>query len=115
MIDTRDPRGLAEFYSRMLGLPITFTSDDWVVVAANDTSSGLAFQSAPDHEPPRWPDPAAPQQFHLDVMVDDVAAAIPQALALGARQVGDTVFTDPAGHPFCLIPRPGWAAPVQSG
>jgi hypothetical protein len=22
---------------------------------------------------------------------------------------GDHVFADPAGHPFCLIPRPGWA------
>jgi hypothetical protein len=22
------------------------------------------------------------------------------------------VFADPAGHPFCLIPRPQWAPPV---
>jgi hypothetical protein len=30
-------------------LPVTHRSDDWVVVAANDTSSGLAFQLAPGH------------------------------------------------------------------
>lgn len=112
VIDSRDPAALAGFYSELLGLPVTYSSDDWVVIAANDTTSGLAFQLAPDHRAPTWPDPTGPQQFHLDVMVDDVAAAIPQAVALGAKQMGDTVFTDPAGHPFCLIPRPGWAPPV---
>lgn len=112
VIDTPDPSSLAGFYSALLGLPVTYTSEDWVVIAANDTSSGIAFQLAPDHQPPTWPAPAVPQQFHLDVMVDDVAAAIPHALALGAHQVQDRVFTDPSGHPFCLIPRPHWAPPV---
>jgi hypothetical protein len=53
--------------------------------------------------------------MHFDVMVDDVEAAEPRVLALGARRLpgGDSrVYADPAGHPFCLIPRPGWAAPV---
>ena len=54
-----------------------------------------------------------PQQIHLDVMVDDPAAAGAAVLALGARKLdGDGVYADPAGHPFCLIPRPGWAEPV---
>lgn len=115
VIDTRDPAALAGFYSELLGLlPVTYTSDDWVVIAVNDTTSGIAFQLAPDHCPPRWPDPAAPQQFHLDVMVDDVEAAIGQAVALGARQVRDAVLTDPAGHPFCLIRRPQWAPPIHA-
>lgn len=61
-LDCRDPAALAEFYSRLLGQPITYRSDDWVVVAANDTTSGLAFQLAPEHRPPTWPDPAVPQQ-----------------------------------------------------
>jgi catechol 2,3-dioxygenase-like lactoylglutathione lyase family enzyme len=113
VLDTADPIALAEFYSRLLGLPITYTSDDWVVVAADDRTSGLAFQLAPDHRAPSWPDPSVPQQAHFDVMVDDVAAAIPAVLALGARQLGDTVFADPAGHPFCLVPRPHWAPPVH--
>jgi catechol 2,3-dioxygenase-like lactoylglutathione lyase family enzyme len=113
ILDCPDPARLAEFYSALLGLPITYTSDDFVVVSVNDTTSGLAFQLAPDHEPPAWPDPHHPQQMHLDVMVDDVAAAGPQVLALGATLLSGTVYADPAGHPFCLIPRPHWAPPVN--
>ena len=114
IVDCPDPGGLASFYSELLGLPITYRSDDFVVVARNDTTSGVAFQLALDHVAPTWPDPAVAQQFHLDVMVDDVDAAEPQVLALGARRLpgGDHVYADPAGHPFCLIPRPGWAAPI---
>ena len=49
-------------------------------------------------------------------MAGDVAAAEPRLLALGARRLageetGHRVYADPAGHPFCLIPRPGWAPP----
>jgi catechol 2,3-dioxygenase-like lactoylglutathione lyase family enzyme len=113
VLDCPDPAALATFYSALLGQPITFRSDDWVVVARDDTTSGLAFQRAPGNRSPTWPDPAVPQQIHLDIMVDDVAAAGPQVLALGAvRLAGEGVYADPAGHPFCLIPRPRWARPI---
>lgn len=115
VIDCPDPTALAEFYSELLGLPVTYRSPDWVVVAANDTTSGVAFQLAPDHQPPEWPTPERPQQFHLDVMVDDLDTAGPQVVELGARPAagGDHVYLDPAGHPFCLIRRPGWAPPIN--
>ena len=117
VIDCPDPAALAAFYSELLGLPVTYRGDDWVVVARDDTTSGVAFQLAPDHQPPAWPDPARPQQFHLDVMVDDVDAAEPEVLALGARRLpadpASRVYADPAGHPFCLVPRPAWAPPVN--
>jgi catechol 2,3-dioxygenase-like lactoylglutathione lyase family enzyme len=113
VIDCRDPEALAKFYAALLDLPITYRSDDFVVVAANSTSSGLAFQLAPDHLPPRWPDPARPQQMHVDVMVEDVADAGSLVVALGATPLeGDGVYADPAGHPFCLIRRPTWAPPI---
>lgn len=113
VVDCPDPAALAEFYSALLGLPVTYRSDDWVVVATNDTSSGLAFQLAPGNPPPTWPDPAVPQQFHLDIMVEDVAAAVARVQALGAVPLdGENVYADPAGHPFCLIPRPRWAPPI---
>jgi RimJ/RimL family protein N-acetyltransferase len=114
VLDCPDPAALAAFYSALLGLPITYRDQDWVVVAANDTSSGLAFQLAPGHRPPTWPDPAIPQQVHLDVMVEDVTASAPRVLALGATRLDGDVFADPAGHPFCLIKRPSWAAPIPA-
>jgi catechol 2,3-dioxygenase-like lactoylglutathione lyase family enzyme len=113
VLDCPDPAALAAFYSALLGQPITYRSDEWVVVSADDTTSGLAFQLAPSHQPPTWPDPAVPQQVHLDVMVEDVAASRPRVLELGAIKLdGEDVYADPAGHPFCLIPRPGWAPPI---
>lgn len=116
IVDCPDPPALATFYSRLLGTPITYDDGDFTVVAPNDHTSGLAFQRAPGHRPPTWPDPAVPQQMHLDVMVDDLTAAHEAAVALGARPLpGDHVYADPAGHPFCLIPRPPWAPPISGG
>jgi hypothetical protein len=101
----------------LLGLPVTYESDGFVVVARNDTTSGVAFQRADDFQAPRWPDPTPPQQMHFDVMVDDGAVAAAAVLALGATALdvedsGYGVYADPAGHPFCLIRRPGWAPPI---
>ena len=117
IIDTAEPERLAEFYAGLLGLSVTYRSDDFVVVAENDHTSGLAFQLAPDHAPPRWPDPAYPQQLHLDVMVEDPDEAGPQVVALGASPLlgGDHVYADPSGHPFCLVRRPAWAPPIPTG
>ncbi|MFF5290489.1 VOC family protein [Paractinoplanes globisporus] len=114
IFDCPDPVALASFYSALLGLPITYREDDFAVVSVNDRTSGIAFQLAPDHRAPTWPDPAIPQQIHLDVMVDDQATAHDQVIALGATPLaGDHVYADPAGHPFCLIRRPHWAPPVN--
>jgi catechol 2,3-dioxygenase-like lactoylglutathione lyase family enzyme len=119
VLDCREPRRAATFWSAVLGQPITYDDGSWVVVAPDDRSSGLAFQLAPDHQPPTWPDPAVPQQMHLDVMVEDVAAAEQRVLALGARPLGARrdgrvrILADPAGHPFCLIRRPAWAPPIS--
>jgi catechol 2,3-dioxygenase-like lactoylglutathione lyase family enzyme len=115
VLDCPDPRALAAFYSQLLSLRVTYDSDDWVVVSRDDATSGLAFQLAPDHLSPTWPDNTVPQQVHLDVMVEDVAAARPMVLALGAAALdGEDVFADPAGHPFCLVERPGWADPLPA-
>ena len=102
VIDCADPLALATFYAELLGQPITYRSDDFVVVSADDTTSGLAFQLAPDHQPPAWPDPARPQQMHLDVMVEDVAAAGPRVLALGATKLGGARRLRRPGRPSVL-------------
>ncbi len=118
VLDCPDPDALASFYSELLGLPVTYRSSDWVVIAPDDTTSGVAFQRAADYQPPRWPDPQRPQQVHLDVMVDDVDVAGEEALAIGARLLSREparyrIYADPAGHPFCLLTRPGWAPPIH--
>ena len=105
VLDCPEPKALAEFYSELLGLPITSVDDDWVDIG--DGQTRLSFQQAPDHQAPRWPDPNFPQQFHLDIEVDEIDDAQSKALALGATLLsseGKTfrVFADPAGHPFCL-------------
>jgi catechol 2,3-dioxygenase-like lactoylglutathione lyase family enzyme len=113
ILDCPDPLTLAAFYRDLLGHPITYTDGDFAVVAPNDRTSGIAFQRSLDHRPPTWPDPAVPQQIHFDVMVDDLQKAHDEVTTLGATPLGgDHVYADPAGHPFCLIPRPGWAPPV---
>ncbi|BBY29545.1 VOC family protein [Mycolicibacterium sediminis] len=113
VLDCPAPSSLAEFYAGLLGGEINSaeSEDDWVVL---DVTSGtrLAFQTAPEHRPPEFPDPRGSQQFHLDVRVDDPDAAEREVLALGATRiqgVGDEVdekfrvFRDPAGHTFCLV------------
>ena len=105
VLDTADPHGLAQFYSALLGWPVTRSDGDWVDIS--DGHARVSFQLAPDHLPPRWPDPAFPQQFHLDIRVDDIDEAEPKVLAMGAKllsteEPGFRVYADPAGHPFCL-------------
>ncbi|MBL7255484.1 glyoxalase [Actinoplanes sp. LDG1-01] len=113
IVDCPEPAVEGQFWSAVLDQPVTYDDGDFVVVSADTTTSGVAFQRAPDHRASTWPDPAVPQQMHLDVMVDDLAVAAEAVLALGARPLpGDHVFADPAGHPFCLIPRPSWATPI---
>lgn len=109
VLDTPDPRGLANFYCALLGWRITDDVEDWVTIRGDVT--GMAFQLAPDLVPPTWPDNTVPQQYHLDFTVPDLDAAEARALAIGARVTGRPtgeaadrfrVYRDPTGHPFCL-------------
>lgn len=110
VLDCPDLDRLATFYGELLGLPVTDREDDWITLGDRGSGPALALQLAPDHQPPQWPDPARPQQFHLDVQVDDLDAGERAVLALGATRLPDPpdvndfrVFADPAGHPFCLV------------
>lgn len=113
ILDAADPQGSAAFWSALLGQPVTYDDGDFAVVSVNEETSGIAFQRAPDHIAPTWPDPTVPQQAHLDVAVDDVVEAGQEVIALGARLLADNTYADPAGHPFCLIPRPSWMSQLS--
>ncbi|HEY2508195.1 MAG TPA: VOC family protein [Streptosporangiaceae bacterium] len=108
VIDTPDPRGLASFYEQVLGMQRLDDSADWVTIGDAPDRPGVAFQQALDLTPPTWPDTPVPQQMHLDIRVEDLAAAEQEALSLGAKRLpgGNDhcwIFADPSGHPFCLF------------
>jgi hypothetical protein len=119
VIDCPDPGLLAKFYCQVLGMTINEDIGDFVVIGAAPGLRQLAFQRVTAWIPPRWPDPAYPQQLHLDIRVHDADQAERVLLGLGAvrvpaeRETGFRVFTDPAGHPFCIVfgqpPAPGSA------
>ncbi len=98
---------MAAFYGAMLDWKIEESAPDWAKIRA-DYGQLICFQQVADYTPPNWPGQQVPQQFHLDVDVDDLDAGEEAVLKLGATkheyQPGTTfrVFLDPAGHPFCL-------------
>lgn len=126
VLDTTDPRGLAEFYRELFGLTYRdgdeppapgepdVNGDDWLVLR-NENGVPLAFQKVENLPPSTWPDHAVPQQLHLDCSVPDAAtldAHHDRVLALGGRLLFDRrddpeeplrVYADPSGHPFCLF------------
>ena len=109
VLDAPDVRELAAFYAALGGWSERYADDEWITM---ETADGwrIAFQQSPDHVPPRWPDPAHPQQFHLDLRVPDLGAGSSKAVSLGARLLRENeswhTLADPAGHPFdlCLFP-----------
>jgi catechol 2,3-dioxygenase-like lactoylglutathione lyase family enzyme len=129
VLDTPDPRALAEFYRQLLGLhyrpgdepPPAGEPDpaatDWLVLRSPG-GSGLAFQYVPDLPEPTWPTGPHPQMLHLDLTVPDLDGMAEQherALRLGARLLLDRiddpeeplrVYADLAGHPFCIFVAP---------
>jgi predicted enzyme related to lactoylglutathione lyase len=107
MLDCPDAKELSGFYAQLLGKPITYEGDG-VAMIGNDGEHPVLFQQVTDYTPPKWPDPARPQQFHLDVAVEDLDAADEAAQAIGATRLpgaNDTflVYADPANKPFCLV------------
>ncbi|HEU5108624.1 MAG TPA: VOC family protein [Micromonosporaceae bacterium] len=110
MLDCPDAKELSAFYAELLGKPITYSGDGMAMIG-EDGAQPVMFQQVESYTAPRWPDPAFPQQVHLDVMVTDVEAAEERTLALGATRLPDKsdeeetwrVYADPAGKPFCLV------------
>ncbi|MEQ4207952.1 VOC family protein [Actinopolymorpha sp. B9G3] len=112
VIDCFSPRAFARFYAALLDMPTReLDTPERVVIARSDGRlPAVAFQHA-QFPAPRWPDPAYPQQVHLDLRVLDpeaarLSAARKLAEDLGAVKLheGSThnVYADPAGHPFCI-------------
>jgi catechol 2,3-dioxygenase-like lactoylglutathione lyase family enzyme len=112
VLDSPDPRALADFYQRLLGWEIKPVDPTWVMLKPPDRGAGLSFQIENAYVRPVWPAGPGDQQMmvHLDIGVDDMEAAGAHAVASGAvlaefqPQEDVRVYLDPAGHPFCLFP-----------
>ena len=125
VLDTTDPRGLAEFYRQLLGLryregdepPSDGRVDhaDWLVLVDSRGVRKLAFQHVDQLERTTWPRHEVPMQLHLDFTVSSLAELHRQrgvAEALGAELLLDRtgepdeplfVLADLSGHPFCIF------------
>ncbi|REF29351.1 VOC family protein [Calidifontibacter indicus] len=125
-IDTRDCRGLAEFYRQLLGVryregdePPTDGPDDadWLVLVDDAGNRVMAIQQKADTTAPTWPSEQVPMQLHQDfavTSVEELERHRARAEQLGAKVLHDRsqdgeeplyVIADPAGHPFCLLVR----------
>lgn len=107
-LDCADPRTLGDFYARLTGWSVAFSSDRFVAVGEPGTVY-LTMHQVAEHRPPTWPEVEVPKQIHLDFAVDDLAATERRALDAGAARAARQpapdrflVMLDPAGHPFCL-------------
>lgn len=114
VFDAADLSAESSFWAGVLDGTVD-AEDDWHMVDV-DGQPRIGVQLAPDHQPPEWPS-GTPQQIHLDLWVDDPAAAHDLVMSLGAtvlKEAEDSdspdafqVYADPAGHPFCLC----WVKP----
>ncbi len=110
VLDAADIDAVSAFWSGVLGGKVE-RDDDWHEVYDADGNHRIDIQLAPDHVRPQWPD-GVQQQVHMDLYVEDLAAAHEHVMALGAELLqaaadrgtpeGFQVYADPAGHPFCL-------------
>jgi hypothetical protein len=127
VLDTTDPRGLAEFYRELLTLeyrpgdepPAPGEEDrngqDWLVLRDPGGGCQIAFQHVDELPEVTWPDGPVAQMLHLDITVPTVAALDAEhdrVQRMGARLLLDRsddpheplrVYADPASHPFCLF------------
>ncbi len=110
MLEAPDASSLAQFYARMLGWAIVREEPGFATIAPPDTISYLSFNTSAEYVRPVWPPADGRQQMmmHIDVAVDDLDAAVADAVEMGATpatfqpQDDVRVLLDPAGHPFCL-------------
>lgn len=106
--DCPDPVELACFYGDVLGLPVVFSTDHFVLLG-QEGAAGLGFNRLDDYRRPTWPDPSQEKQAHIELGVDDLDVAEAHLLTLGAVKPEFQpdpdrwrVMLDPAGHPFCI-------------
>ncbi|SCF24128.1 VOC family protein [Micromonospora mirobrigensis] len=105
-LNAPDALALARFYALITG-GVAKGDSHWATVTGPHAVIG--FQQVDQFRAPEWPQGGVPMQMHLDFFVDDLAATGARVLAAGASRFDFQpnsdhcfVYSDPAGHPFCL-------------
>lgn len=116
VLDSREPRQSAQFWSRLLGLPIIADEPDRVVVASSRDAGGITFIRRPG-QPGRGARRAeeegiGPHEVILEVLVADLDSAIDEVWRQGCHAYAGPgaaeehdLYVDPDGHLFRLITR----------
>ena len=119
VLDTPEPWHLAGFWAGLLGGTPVEWYPGWVTLEPPPHGQRLSFQGVSAESGPAA-GTGADRIVHFDVLVEDLAAAHERVLASGAtyraehvsphpgpggEPVAWRVYTDPAGHPFCLVTR----------
>ena len=104
-VDCLDPHGLAAFWSALLGGELSEPLPGWRRVTLPDGAPAITLQPVPEPK-------AGKTRIHLDVVVDDMVAAVEEIIARGGRWTGERhdypegtvlVMADPEGNEFCLV------------
>ncbi len=104
VFDCADPGSLAAFWAAVLGGEPQQRDEAWWHILPPGWTQ-VSFQQVPEVK-------TVKNRVHLDVLVEDVAAATASALELGARCVGDVhhtkagtfqVLLDPEGNEWCVV------------
>lgn len=109
VIDCAEPRSLAEFWTRALGLEVAFDADGEFVALhdpGNTAGMYLGLQKVPEEK-------AGKNRVHLDLATSNVDEEVARLVGLGAsvqekHEFPDLVWTvlrDPAGNEFCVCLR----------
>lgn len=107
VIDCRDAKAQAQFWSAVLQQPITYEAEDedeFVVSAHEGAEPELIFAPVPEEK-------TVKNRLHIDLAPDDRDAEVERIVGLGATRidVGQTgeetwvVLADPEGNEFCVL------------
>ncbi len=107
VVDSKDPAGLARFWSQALDWQIVYESDDEILVTpSQEREPGvfpLLFGANSDVK-------GAKNRWHFDLTPSDQAAEVVRLEGLGATRIdigqGDVswvVMADPEGNEFCVL------------
>ena len=120
VLDTPEPWHLAGFWARLLGGTPVEWYPGWVTLEPPPHGQRLSFQGVSAGRGSAAAAARGAPIVHFDVLVADLAAAHERVLASGGTYLAEhvsprpgpagepvpwRVYTDPAGHPFCLVTR----------